>query len=767
MLGFGADVAVAGERVFVGEAGRIMGPGSVFLYEKGEEGWTETQQLTALDGTINDGFGALVVADPNSLLVTAPNAGQGSGRVYVFDRDSDTGEFLESRVLAPDVGGAGGYGSTVAVSDGVAAIGWPGFGQLRGRVDLIRNTGDGWERMTTLTGPDSVPQAAFGGALALSGTRLLVSSPLVDELSGTVHEYRIEGDGVEYVGAVRPDSLPPGALFGASMDMRDARLAVGAPTRALSDGRVHLFDLDPVSGGWTAVGELRAPGDPRRDGFGADFALGEGTLWVGAPGTRQARGAVYLFATSPSGEWAEARTLTVEGARSGDAFGVTLGADPDHGIAAVAAIGTDNTAGSVFLYERTDDGWSVTTEIASEPETLPESYTEPGQCSEGAVSGFDCDRVDLVSFVPVSSMGGGRGIQLNDMWGWTDPESGRNYAIVGRTDGTSFMDVTDVSNPVYMGNLPRTEGTPVASWRDMKVYGHHAYIVADGSPGHGVQIFDLHRLRDWQGEPAVYEEDARYEGVSSAHNIFINEDTGFGYVVGAASGGQTCGGGLHMIDLKPDPLAPEFAGCFADEMTGRSGTGYSHDVQCVVYSGPDDDYVGQEICFGSNETALSIADVTDKAAPVAVSRASYPAVAYAHQGWLTEDQRYFFLGDELDEPNTDDGRTRTLVWDVRDLDDPLLVTEYFSPAVATDHNLYIRGDLMYQSNYEAGLRIVDVSDPENPQEIAFFDTVPYRENNVAQEGSWTNFPFFEDGVILVTSRWEGLFILKKRDPITE
>ena len=99
-----------------------------------------------------------------------------------------------------------------------------------------------------------------------------------------------------------------------------------------------------------------------------------------------------------------------------------------------------------------------------------------------------------------------------------------------------------------------------------------------------------------------------------------------------------------MIDLK-DPANPVFAGCFSDGSTGRRGTGYSHDAQCVVYRGPDADYVGHEICLGSNETALSIADVTNKEAPYSISIATYPNVAYAHQGWLTDDHRYFYLND--------------------------------------------------------------------------------------------------------------------------
>ena len=153
-------------------------------------------------------------------------------------------------------------------------------------------------------------------------------------------------------------------------------------------------------------------------------------------------------------------------------------------------------------------------------------------------------------------------------------------------------------------------------------------------------------------------------------------------------------------------------------------TGYSHDAQCVVYQGPDEDYEGREICFGANETALSIADVTDRENPVAIARGEYPNVGYAHQGWLTEDHRHFFMGDELDEVQGGVERTRTLVWDVADLDDPLLLKEHFAETGTIDHNQYVRGNRLYQANLMSGLRVLDISDVENPVEIGYFDTVP-------------------------------------------
>ena len=254
---------------------------------------------------------------------------------------------------------------------------------------------------------------------------------------------------------------------------------------------------------------------------------------------------------------------------------------------------------------------------------------------------------------------------------------------------------------------------------------------------------------------------AHYDGIASAHNIVINEATGYAYPVGANGGGETCGGALHMVDIR-DPARPTFAGCFADASTGRQRTGYIHDAQCVTYRGPDARYHGREICFNSSETAVGIADVTDKAKPVPLAVAAYPNTAYAHQGWLTEDQKFFFLDDEGDELAGTVPRTRTLVWDVSRLDEPVLVTEFLGTTSATDHNLYIRGRYMYQSNYVAGLRVIDVADPAHPRETGYLDTVPYGENAPGYAGSWSNYPYFPSGTIVVTSGREGLFVVRHR-----
>src|SRR5690606_26347425 len=225
------------------------------------------------------------------------------------------------------------------------------------------------------------------------------------------------------------------------------------------------------------------------------------------------------------------------------------------------------------------------------------------------------------------------------IWGWTDAETDREYALVGLSDGTAFVDVTEPTEPVYLGKLPTA--TVLSGWRDIKTYGHHAFVVSE-APGHGMQVFDLTRLRDVPGPPQTFTADAHYVGAGKAHNLVINEDTGFAYIVGANEAGFPCNaGGLHIVDVRV-PLTPTFAGCF-------DGDGYTHDAQCVVYDGPDADYTGREICMAANEDNVAIVDVTDKANPSLVAHAVYLNAAYTHQGWLTDDRRFFLVDDELDE----------------------------------------------------------------------------------------------------------------------
>lgn len=234
------------------------------------------------------------------------------------------------------------------------------------------------------------------------------------------------------------------------------------------------------------------------------------------------------------------------------------------------------------------------------PDPPPTRSTGPGECVAGEAGGFACSGVSLAARVPIAGMGGNAGNAGNDIWGWADPQTGAEYALMGLTNGAAFVDVTDPEGP----------------------------------------------------------------------------------------GG--CDHGLHMIDVRT-PVNPMFAGCHTAVDT--------HDTQCVVYRGPDTEHAGSQICFGSanlesadpaapadGSARLEIVDVSLKSSPLQLSLTAYPESGYAHQGWLTDDHRYFLLGDETDESRRG-VPTRTHVFDVSDLDAPRFLFAYEAPTRSIDHNL--------------------------------------------------------------------------------
>ncbi|MEP2023395.1 MAG: choice-of-anchor B family protein [Reichenbachiella sp.] len=391
-------------------------------------------------------------------------------------------------------------------------------------------------------------------------------------------------------------------------------------------------------------------------------------------------------------------------------------------------------------------------------------------CVDGMAGDYPCQNVSLLGHLSVSDLLAEQdgGVYLNDIWGWADSETGNEYAIVGMANGTSFVDITDPTDPIMLGYLPEhhaAESTEANSsrvnqrggnsvWRDVKVYSNHAYIVSEDA-SHGMQVFDLTELRELgrPEEPITFTEAGHYDGVGNAHNVVINEETGFAYVVGA-TGASTCGsGGLHIVNIQ-DPKNPIYEACFDND-------GYTHDAQCVIYNGPDADYSGKEICFNSNEETVTIVDVDDKESITMISSVSYDGVKYIHQGWLTEDHKYFISNDELDESSGVTNTTKTFIWDVQDLDNPVLLEVYDHTTSSIDHNLYIVGDMMYQSNYVSGLRVFDISQVAKGfiRETGYFDTYPDLEG-VDWSGNWSNYPFFESGTIAVSDQTNGLFLVK-------
>ena len=387
------------------------------------------------------------------------------------------------------------------------------------------------------------------------------------------------------------------------------------------------------------------------------------------------------------------------------------------------------------------------------PERAPTTFAATWPCENGMADVYPCNGYDLMSYLSLQDLtpeGVNNGsIAGNDSWGWTDPTTNKEYALVGLNSHAAFVDISEPSLPVLLGVLPTA--TVNSSWRDIKVYQNHAFIVSEAS-GHGMQVFDLTRLRNVITPPETFTADTHFTDFGKAHNIFINETSGYAYVVGTSSNAPFFGGAL-FINIQ-NPTLPVSEGGFA------SG-GYSHDVQVINYFGPDADYNGKEILVGSNENEIVIADVTNKANPITISTIAYSNIGYTHQGWFTEDLNHFIVGDELDERDFGNN-TRTLVFDLSDLDNPVYDFDYLGPTRAIDHNGYVNGNDYFLANYRAGVRVLDVSQITNNiiTEIGFFDTYP-ENDNAAFDGVWNVYPFFQSENIVISDIDRGLFIVRR------
>ncbi len=770
---FGRAVTIVDDAVLVVKPLVGVGSATVYVFEQDRGEWHVAERLRASGGSVRgEGFSSSMVWSGTDLFVASgdpelrwaahefgPQSGQGWGGSTVIPIRPEVVAEASSGPPEVTLGTVMGIlqpPERVVAAEGnrisVAIMGSPAAEAPPVRV-LRRDPSGSWATEAVLRPDEITTGARFGSAMAMSGGVLAIGSPGLPGRGG-VWVYTMNEAGQWALDeTLRAETLPDGVRFGSAVAFAGERLLVGAPGTPEHAGMVVAYQRD-ATGAWLEHTRLETSESFAGDRLGSTIGATATEVWVGAPGANDQRGAVARFALNEAGSSFSGWVQT-SGLEPGYQFGTAL-----HLVDDMAVVGAPNAlgaTGAAAAYTRDASGsWSGPSWLESDEQL---DLVTGGQvdCSEdGDAAGFDCDDVDLLAFLPLSAFGAEPGERVSDIWGWTDPQTGREYTLVGRTAGMAIVDVTDAQNPVYVGLV---RANPSGA-RDIKVYQDYAFFTGDGAGEHGLVVFDLKHLRDVDSPPQEFSQDARYDGIASAHNLVLDPEAGFAYPVGASGGGETCGGGLHMVDVR-DPLNPTFAGCFTDT-EGLIWEGRTHDAQCTVYRGPDTQYRGREICFVSNETALRIVDVTDKSQPVPLGSASYPGVAYIHQGWLTEDQRHFYLNDELDELVGTSERTRTLIWDVSELDDPVLASNYYGPNGATDHNLYVKGDRMYQANYQAGFRVLDISDPEAPVEVGYFDTTPYEGDPPGFVGAWTAFPYFDSGTVVVSSMHEGLFLLKPR-----
>jgi choice-of-anchor B domain-containing protein len=384
-------------------------------------------------------------------------------------------------------------------------------------------------------------------------------------------------------------------------------------------------------------------------------------------------------------------------------------------------------------------------------------------CVQGAAGQFPCRNVDLLAQIALDEFST-QPVSAANVWGLVDLNDAREYAIVGLSNGTAVVDVTDPEDPREVVTIP---GNP-SPWREVKVYQYfdggsnryraYAYVTTEAS-GSGLQVIDL------SGLPATATLASTLFDTGSQHTDYIsNIDYATNVVLPGAeaflyvAGSDLAGGAWRVYGLA-DPAQPQFIAA------APTGSEYVHDATSLLITDERAAQCGAghdpcEVYVDFNTNSVDLWDVTDKGAPVMLSSTTYSDASYTHSGWPSADQRRIFVHDETEEI-FDGLNTQIYTMDVDDLLNPFIVASYQGPGTATDHNGYVKGGFLYVSHYRRGLVVFDASEPEQLREVASFDTfLQPAADSAGTDGAWGVYPFFPSGTVVVSDISNGLFVLR-------
>ena len=391
--------------------------------------------------------------------------------------------------------------------------------------------------------------------------------------------------------------------------------------------------------------------------------------------------------------------------------------------------------------------------------TKPEG---PETCTAGKAGTYDCQNIDMLSHMPLNEFSSTPS-SANDIWGFTDLNDNREYALIGLRNGTAIVDVTNPNAPTEVGTISGNTST----WRDIKVYqcqddtsgDYNAWAYVTTETSQGLQVIDLNDLPNSVSLQTTVSE------FTTAHNVYLaNVD----YTTNAALpnmepfiyiAGSNRSSGAYRVFSLADPSKPYLL------TTPPIGTGYVHDATTMVIT---DSRTAQcaaghnpcELLIDFNENSVDIWDMTDKTTPSQISSTPYNGARYTHSGWWSADKSFVFIQDELDEQLLGLNTTlRTL--DISDLASPTVTSTWTGPDQSIDHNGFTKGNRYYMSNYRSGLTVLDVTNPNDISMSGFFDTfVVPSENSANFDGAWGTYPYLASGNLLVSDINYGLFVLK-------
>lgn len=318
-------------------------------------------------------------------------------------------------------------------------------------------------------------------------------------------------------------------------------------------------------------------------------------------------------------------------------------------------------------------------------------------------------------------------LQYSGCWGLA--VNGREYAVIGGAAHILFFDVTEPTHPEL---LLKYAGSQSTLWREFKSYKNRIYAVSDQT-AEGLTIFDMTNAPD-----SIAVTYSSNEFFTNAHTITLDTASGRIYLNG------TSVAEMVVLDVSQNPDQPTLLS--AKFLAG----GYIHDS-----------YVrGDTVYASSGFNGYYIYDFTDPQNPDTLAAIS--TGGYNHNSWVNKAGTYAYYTEEIPA-----GRPIHIV----DLQN-LAMSEISVAGVFLDsffmagfgqpipHNVFIKDNLLFNSQYEDGVAVYDISDPVNPVLVGRYDTHPQNLKYNGYYGCWGNYPWLPSGTIIASDMQNGLQLLK-------
>ena len=471
---------------------------------------------------------------------------------------------------------------------------------------------------------------------------------------------------------------------------------------------------------------------------------------------------------------------------------------------------TGISEGSARLTAQTEGGISAeyTVNVATNPVTSISMSPASTQTRRGDVVEFDIVArdsggnlvTDIALDLAVSGLEGTGGFVYDDgTFVAEEPGAYRVIASTGSASAASIVEVAERPGPVEVEFLDHGVRAEVAT-SDLWVFegadGEDYAYTGTHSRGGGERMFVWH-VTDPTNISLL---DSVVVDARVVNDVKVNEDASWAIIT--REGASTRRNGIVVLDLA-DPAHPTIMAELTDQLTaGIHNVWIMGDVVYAVNNGTsamniidmsdpaNPTHAGRyEIKPGDQNKSLHDVWAEDGYAylsywddglvivdvgagthggtptePVFVSTIKYPE-GNTHVAWRTRD--YVFLGDEI---GTSDGMRGFIhIIDVSDIDNPRQVAKYDLPEAGA-HNIWVEDDVLYIAYYQGGLRIVDVSGTlrgdlyRQGREIGFFRTEAAEGEGLQANSAnaWGPQPF--KGNLFVSDMTSGLWVVKHARP---